>query len=246
MRIIFGVFLVIAVGCSAEFGAASKDNQDDQSDNDVDDDDIDPQTIGLVAWFPLDTIDETGSPDTIGGQNATCDATCPTPTTGMHGNAASVNNQHLTVTDDGRFSFPSGFSVAGWGNPTTLTGFSCIATQPYTGGTNNVWALCLDDDGLPFFYGGGNNIINGQTPTAVDEWIHLSVTWDGQTARFYVNAVEVGSKDIDIVFDDSTDLVIAGDKDNGSATAPWHGALDDIRIYNRVLTASELQSLLTP
>ena len=216
----------------------------------IQDDDIPDSgaiTTGLVAWYPFDIVNEDGSPDVAGGQNATCDPGCPTPSTGIIGGGAMFVDQRLAVADDGRFSMTSGFTVMGWGRPNSFGNTQCIVTQPYGSGSSvaNVWALCLASSGLPYFFGGGTNRLDAIVPAQVDEWIHLSAIWSDPTLSFYVDAQEIASAEMVIDFD-NLDVRIGGDQDKDGPKAAWHGVLDDIRIYNRALSVQELEGLANP
>lgn len=71
-------------------------------------------------------------------------------------------------------------------------------------------------------------------------WIPIAATYDGTTMRVYYSGQEVGS------------LAVSGTVGAGSGvrlSAPGDGLdgwLDDVRIYNRALTAAEIQSLALP
>jgi len=72
-------------------------------------------------------------------------------------------------------------------------------------------------------------------------WYHLLLTYDGSTLSFYVNGVLANSqaKSGNISYS-SMDLFIGTDALNAHYLK---GKIDDIRIYNRVLSANEIQAL---
>jgi len=79
-------------------------------------------------------------------------------------------------------------------------------------------------------------------PNAVvnTEWHHVAVSYERPTARFYVNGQPWGTavRDFDM-------RPTSGELTIGSM-GPWVfflGTLDDVRVYNRALTASEIQTL---
>ena len=77
----------------------------------------------------------------------------------------------------------------------------------------------------------------GAVPT--NAWTHLAATYDGSTLRFYVNGVQVGSKTgVSAIAASTGSLRIGG---NGVWGEYFRGLIDDVRIYNRPLTASEIQ-----
>jgi hypothetical protein len=83
------------------------------------------------------------------------------------------------------------------------------------------------------------------TPTV---WHHLAVWWDAtsKTKRIYVDGVlNSGNAPVDFAFDDD-DVTIGADVDNGGTFAAYVGRLDDVRVYDHPLDASELAALQTP
>ncbi len=85
----------------------------------------------------------------------------------------------------------------------------------------------------------GDYLDSGRAP-AVGRWQHVAATYDGTTARFYVDGAEVASK------------VFTGNVGNSNVwrigaygvapTGFFDGSIDDVRIYDRALTASEIEA----
>jgi hypothetical protein len=70
-------------------------------------------------------------------------------------------------------------------------------------------------------------------------WSHVAVTYDGANQRLYVNGVQVASRaQTGSMALGNGPLRIGG---NGSwATEFFQGLIDDVRVYNRALTATEI------
>lgn len=78
----------------------------------------------------------------------------------------------------------------------------------------------------------------------LDEWYLVGFTWDGSTHRLYLNGFEVASESYTgyIGTSDKNSLVAA--KHYGSGlTGFFDGDIDNLRIYNRALTDSEVYDL---
>jgi hypothetical protein len=77
----------------------------------------------------------------------------------------------------------------------------------------------------------------------LNQWHHIAVTYDSAngTIRFYID----GTADTVRQYDVPRPVTVAPAWIGGwDREARWFlGSLDDIRIYNRVLTASEIQAL---
>jgi len=69
-------------------------------------------------------------------------------------------------------------------------------------------------------------------------WYHVAGTWDGTTQRLYLDGVEIDSQTPGGVLSDSySDVTLA------SSNEPFNGLLDEVRIYNRALSAGEIAQL---
>jgi prepilin-type N-terminal cleavage/methylation domain-containing protein len=84
---------------------------------------------------------------------------------------------------------------------------------------------------------GGHINIGGYAPTH-RRWYHLVGTYDFRKgANFYINGVLFGSSPITGRLSDPSD---AGIGIGGGWAPPFHGLIDDVRIYNRALSPAEV------
>jgi hypothetical protein len=79
---------------------------------------------------------------------------------------------------------------------------------------------------------------NSAMATIGKGWIHVAGTYDGEEIRTYINGKLAAS------------MVHAGEPDKTSqffigsyGSAAWKGSIDDVRFYNRVLSAEEIELL---
>ena len=95
--------------------------------------------------------------------------------------------------------------------------------------------------------GGGPSIGWGNAALVdyANEWTHVAVTWDNGAAVQYINAEEVSSGDID--FRDTADdtIVTIGCVDSTN-TETFVGIIDEARIYDTALTATEIAMAMQP
>ncbi|NUT55133.1 MAG: hypothetical protein HOQ03_04015, partial [Thermoleophilia bacterium] len=78
---------------------------------------------------------------------------------------------------------------------------------------------------------------SGRTP-AVGQWEHIAATYDGATARFYVGGVEVASKPFTGNVGNTNTWRLGAYE--ATPTGFFDGQLDNVRIYDRALTAAEV------
>jgi hypothetical protein len=81
---------------------------------------------------------------------------------------------------------------------------------------------------------------SGNVPTG--QWVHAVATYNGATMRLYLNGVLVGSMSAAGTITVNSGIPVAIGR-NPQAYGPFDGIIDQVRIYNRELTTSELGSL---
>jgi len=89
--------------------------------------------------------------------------------------------------------------------------------------------------------GSGNLLSASALP--LNAWSHLAATYDGAVARLFVNGTEVASRPQTGSMTVSADpLTIGGNTYSGQN---WSGLIDEVRIYNRALSSTEIQTDMT-
>lgn len=97
--------------------------------------------------------------------------------------------------------------------------------------------------------------VNGSTTTLVGSggviqtgvWTHASWVFDGSELRLYQDGSLVGTASISGTVDERASLTVAfGNQPNGAGSRPFDGLIDDIRIYDRALDATEISELADP
>lgn len=87
--------------------------------------------------------------------------------------------------------------------------------------------------------------LSSVTSMTVGQWYLVTGTYDGTTAKKYINGILDNSKAASGNVSDGNGAVKIG-YTNVSATLYWSGLIDDVRIYNRALTAQEVHDLYVP
>jgi hypothetical protein len=78
------------------------------------------------------------------------------------------------------------------------------------------------------------------SPLATNTWTHLAATYDGSTIRLYVNGTQSASRVQAGAITTSTQALTIGG--NPLFGAYWTGAIDEVRVYGRALSAGEIQT----
>ncbi|MFA5795483.1 MAG: DUF2341 domain-containing protein [Candidatus Brocadiia bacterium] len=157
---------------------------------------------------------------------------------GISGNALQFNGaSSYLIAGSSSTLAPSQFTLESWFNmaatpaPSSYIMFrpNCYFLELYPG----TYALWL--------YNGTSyqGINTGSFAPALDTWVHFVATYDGATAKLYVNGVEKGSGVLSYTPSATQQLRF------GASNVPsnfFNGNLDEVRIYNRALFLSEIQS----
>jgi hypothetical protein len=91
--------------------------------------------------------------------------------------------------------------------------------------------------------------VDSASPIPRGKWRHVASTYDGAALKVYVNGVLPAQGAVSgMVCGNTNPLIIGAKHDVLGAAAPrnfFHGVLDEVRLYNRALSPSEIQSLMT-
>ena len=97
--------------------------------------------------------------------------------------------------------------------------------------SNGIWTGTLAT-------GLANYLTSGQAPVA-GQWQHVAFSYNGSTARFYVNGTEVANRSFTGNVGDSNTWRIGAY--GSTAMGFFDGTIDEVRIYNRALTQTEIE-----
>jgi Concanavalin A-like lectin/glucanases superfamily/Bacterial Ig-like domain/Bacterial Ig domain/PKD domain/Glucose / Sorbosone dehydrogenase len=197
---------------------------------------------GLVAAFGFEEGSGSSAVDSSGNSNNGA-LSGPTRTTGRFGEALSFDglNDLVSVPDSSTLDLTTGMTLMAWARPVLLgTKWRTLILKEQPG--NLVYALYGNRNTTrptsEIHAGGGLRTANGTAPLPIDAWSHVAATYDGLALRTYVDGVQVGTSAFTGAITTSTGLLQIG------ANAIWgeyfQGLIDEVRVYNRALTPSEL------
>jgi glucose/arabinose dehydrogenase len=202
---------------------------------------------GLVGAWGFDEAAGTTTADASGNNNIGTINGASRITTGKFGSALNFNGSSnwVTVNDSASLHLTTGMTVEGWVYPTAngSGGATWRAMAVKETATGLAWALYpFGDAGFPsgHAFTASEQWARGTSVLALNAWSHVAVTYDGTTVRFFVNGTQVGTKaQTGSLVTSSQPLRFGGD----AVWPEWFkGRLDEIRIYNRALTAAQIQS----
>ena len=135
-------------------------------------------------------------------------------------------------------SLTNNFTAMAWVQPTAFPGVQRVLSDNYSTGTS--WGFGLSGSNVYFTkYSILNCSSTGSLPSA-GQWYHIAVSASSSGGiSFYINGQAAGTVTNTGNNNTSTAAFIVGAL-NSSGSEQLQGSMDDIRVYNAVLTASEI------
>ncbi|HJY81928.1 MAG TPA: LamG-like jellyroll fold domain-containing protein, partial [Candidatus Binatia bacterium] len=202
---------------------------------------------GLVAAYSFNEGGGTTASDASGNGHTGTVVNSPTWTTGKVGSALLLNgtNQYVDVPSNSAFNLTGDLTVAAWVKDAAHG--SLLAK--HNGSTSGDYAVYIHGSGIFDLYG------DGLTPAAVSStraipadhaWHHVAVTRQGSTVTFYLDGSAAGTASMAGAFHTNSSPVDIGCDETGcnDLNGLLTGSVDEVRLYNRALSASEIQTVM--
>jgi glucose/arabinose dehydrogenase/PKD repeat protein len=199
---------------------------------------------GLVGAWSFDEPSGAQVADASGRGNHGTISGATRGAAGRFGGALSFDgvNDWVTVADSASLDLTSGMTLEAWVNPAALGSAWRTALLKEHGGTL-AYALYAHNGGsAPAGY--VNAGVNGTSALPIGTWSHLAATYDGTTLRLYLNGTQVATRALTGALQVSSGALRFGG--NGVWLDEFFsGRLDELRVYNRALTAAEVAADVT-
>ncbi len=212
---------------------------------------------GLVGWWKLDDGTGTSAIDSSGSGNTGTLNNGPGWVDGRKGRAVALDgtNDYISMGTSALTSVDnSDKTVSAWIRKTANSQKGIVDKDFDSGGSNyGGWGLWTQSNGKLWWWTHPSKDLldNGSQTIALGEWTHVAITWSNssQTARFYINGTLNSTQTDNTIVEKasgSADLEIGDLRNhlNGGQFA-FDGSIDDVRVYNRALSASEITALYT-
>jgi PKD repeat protein len=197
---------------------------------------------GLVAAYGFEETSGSTVVDATGnGNNGTIKGAVQI-SNGKYGKALKFDgvNDWVTVNNSTSLALSTSMTLEAWVYPESITtGNTVIFKEKSGGAVYNLYAS-EDKEGPVSSFSKNNKyyIIEDSNPLPLNQWSHLVSTYDGQYQRLYVNGAEVASRNQTGTIEQSTGVLRIGG--NSVWGEFFKGYIDEVRIYNRALTATEI------
>ena len=126
--------------------------------------------------------------------------------------------------------YQSGFTLEAWVQKTSATENDAAVVGTWTGSGPMIWVDHLATRYHLTLGGSYSGYLDSGASPLAGQWQHLAATYDGTTARFFVDGVQVASRAVTGSVG-SSDLWRIGAY-GGSPGGFFDGLIDDVRVYN--------------
>jgi len=205
-----------------------------------------PGTVGLVGWWKLnENGGSTANDSSVFDNHGTIIGDYEWVVGYDSNSAVKFKDGKVLVPDAAQLRPAATVSATAW---VYYSGDPGGSARVVVKGKDNYEAYCLevsDEDSATFYVRdvNGTRYFAGseEGDTYPEDWLHLAGTYDGSTVRFYVDGQVVGTSDEAnsiLLSQDPCGLAIGNKPDANDR--PFKGTIDDVRVYNRALTAAEV------
>jgi len=208
---------------------------------------------GLVGWWKGDgnTLDSSG----LGNNGVAVNITY---TNGIVGQAFACDPENypygtynaVDIPDSPAYVLTNALTIEGWIRPRG-DGYCILSRGDNRTGLDPYVLSMQGNHTLDFFIedGSGNSAFVG-TELNYNQWYYVAATWDGSTGTMsiYTNGVLAGQIVTDVrplgeLIPEDHPGVGIGNVNDGFNNFPFTGDIDEISLYNRALTAFEVQAI---
>ncbi|HVZ75731.1 MAG TPA: LamG domain-containing protein [Candidatus Paceibacterota bacterium] len=204
---------------------------------------------GLVGWWTFDgstigtTIQDSsgqGNNGYVGGGVATSSMLVQ----GKLGQALSLSgSSYVNLGNILSFSGTAPFAVSAWVK-TTATGAQTIVSK-FNSGVTGQWILNLSSTNhLQLQRDCGSFTLTSNAVLSPGAWYHVVGVFDGTTKYLYINGtLDTSTVDACSTPTPTTNVLIGSEYVSNSPGNFFKGPIDDVRVYNRALSAGEVKQL---
>ena len=207
-------------------------------------------STGLTGYWNLDETSGTTASDSSGsGNNGTLyggvvfGTNSISPAQVDDGLDFDGSDDYISIPNHSSLQFTSAITVAAWVRADSWgTSYDVDVILRKGEGNPNNWQFAIAEGRVALFLDDSDsNGIRGNTTLNTGQWYHVAATWDGSEVRIYVDAVldNTPASYTSTIGTDTRPVYLGG----RSGTDLLDGALDDVRVYDRALTAADIQAL---
>jgi len=160
------------------------------------------------------------------------------------------NNDYVKVPHNDNFNLPTAGTLEAWFNADVIdagdtlvsygvgvTGTARTANVSYAINGRGPWI------GLVLSNGSAAQILTTPSVISTGVFHHIAATWDGTDVKLYLDGTAVVEETQTISPQSSSTFNLTIGQANNDVTNSWDGLIDELAIYDRALTASEINAI---
>ncbi len=217
--------------------------------------------LGLVGYWSFNDATSTQATDFSGRGNTGTLTNMSVPASATSGWGSGKlsgglnfdgNNDYVEVASNSAFGITGDITISAWIKRNASNDYGGILSK---GNGADRWdyefyicgnSLCgANPDGTIGLYSDSpaGNITSSSVITD-SNWHHVVVTRSGTTVTFYIDGVSAGGGTWSGAFNNNSDPIRIGTDGPGwSTSSMFNGSIDEVRLYSRSLTATEIRNL---
>jgi hypothetical protein len=190
----------------------------------------DPNATGLVAWWKA----ENNAYDSVGGNHGTLQGGTVYDV-GRVGQAFSLDGSYsyVFVPNSSSIDYGTTRSFELWIYPKVTAGYRGMLAKGY-GSYSHIFSL--SDGHLALYDGGAWRA--GTAVLSANTWHHVAFVQNGSTVTMYLNGVLDGTENVS--WTSTSDFLEIGSFNHSNFNDTFVGLIDEVKIFNRVLSAAEI------
>ena len=216
-------------------------------------------TNGLVGWWKLDEVSGTSAADSSGNGSVGILQNGPSWATGKIGQALNFDGiDDFVEIPFGDWLNVNNITVSLWVKKLSNSqpGWNTLISRQYDTSWDDVFFMAYNTSGgdnYIFGLNGDERSITGPASSPdLNQWAQLVGVYDGSYLTFYRNGVLIGSISVFPGMKSDTTKLTIGAQYNGYYSGAGRDVgidefanviIDDVRIYNRALSAAEIQAI---
>jgi hypothetical protein len=155
--------------------------------------------------------------------------------------------------DENTFEFTSAFTLEAWVLQQNTVAVGTILSKSNANSGNEMGYKLVLNNGVPnlkWYNSSGDLIVNLISPYVLNnnKWYHISVAYDGTTAKLYIDGLMVASCQPTAAPDFNTEKFIIGATYNSNTPSVpenyFDGFIDEVRIWDVALTIDQLHEMM--
>lgn len=198
------------------------------------------QPGGMLLYYGLNEVDGTFVRDSSINANNGNTVASPTWTTGRVDGGLSLNgtSQYATGPD---VDSSTNITISAWVNPDASQTSTIVSKHSSSSDNQGRLSLASNTPSFTITTGGTQRTATAGSAISSSSWSHIVGTYDGTTARLFVNGVQAGTSAATGAIATNALAWTVG-RDANASSNYFNGVIDEVKVLNRALALNEIDA----